>query len=154
MRAQGGGHILQVSSIGGVLAFPNLGLYHASKWGLEAMSQSLSLEVAPFGIHVTIIEPTGYGTDWGGSSAVHATPLDVYEPARAARTARLKPGMVGDPAATRQAVLDVVDAERPPLRLFLGRGLIPRVEEEYARRLETWRAWNEISECAHGTPTA
>lgn len=63
MRAQGGGHILQVSSIGGVQAFPGLGLYHASKWALEAFSQSLAAEVAPFGIKVTLIEPNGYSTD-------------------------------------------------------------------------------------------
>ena len=64
LRAQGRGHIIQVSSIGGVMAFPMLGLYHASKWGLEAFSQSLAGEVAPYGIKVTIIEPAGYSTDW------------------------------------------------------------------------------------------
>ncbi len=97
LRAQGSGHFVQVSSIGGLMAFPNLGLYHASKWAVEAFSQSLALEVAPFGLHVTIVEPTGYSTDWSGDSAVNATPIDVYEPARAARAARVKPGMVGDP---------------------------------------------------------
>src|SRR3954449_968142 len=62
MRAQGSGHIIQVSSIGGVNAFPVLGLYHASKWGLEAFSQSLVAEVKDLGIKVTIVEPTGYST--------------------------------------------------------------------------------------------
>lgn len=62
LRAQGSGHILQVSSIGGISAFPNLGAYHASKWALEGFSQSLAQEVAPFGIHVTLIEPGGFST--------------------------------------------------------------------------------------------
>src|ERR1700743_3807658 len=64
MRAQGSGHIIQVSSIGGVTAFAGVGLYHASRWGLEACSQSLSIEVADFGIKVTLVEPQGYSTDW------------------------------------------------------------------------------------------
>ena len=70
LREQGSGHIIQVSSIGGISAFRGVGLYHASKWALEGFSQSLALEVAPFGIHVTMIEPGGFSTDWSGSSAV------------------------------------------------------------------------------------
>jgi NAD(P)-dependent dehydrogenase (short-subunit alcohol dehydrogenase family) len=73
LRAQRSGHIIQVSSIGGVNAFPMVGLYHASKWGLEAFSQSLAAEVAGFGIKVTVVEPSGFATDWGGPSAKHAT---------------------------------------------------------------------------------
>ena len=72
LRAQRSGHIIQVSSIGGITAFPGIGLYHASKWALEGFSQSLSAQVASFGIHVTLIEPGGYQTDWSGSSAVRA----------------------------------------------------------------------------------
>ncbi|MEU6494367.1 SDR family NAD(P)-dependent oxidoreductase [Streptomyces sp. NPDC046984] len=152
LRTQGSGHFVQVSSIGGLMAFPNLGLYHASKWAVEAFSQSLALEVASFGLHVTIVEPTGYSTDWGGDSAVNATPIDVYEPARAARAARVKPGMVGDPTATREAILAIVDADEPPLRVFFGRGQVERIEEEYGKRLDTWRAWKDLSERAHGSP--
>src|ERR1700723_1259053 len=77
MRAQKSGHIIQISSIGGVNAFPTIGLYHASKWGLEGFSQALAAEVAGFGIKVTIVEPGGFATDWGGASAKHAKPMDV-----------------------------------------------------------------------------
>jgi NAD(P)-dependent dehydrogenase (short-subunit alcohol dehydrogenase family) len=154
MRAQNSGHILQVSSIGGVMAFPNVGLYNASKWGLEGFSTALAQEVAAFGIRVTIIEPTSFSTDWAGSSAVHADPIDVYEPARAARAARTLPGMVGEPVATGEVVLAVVDSENPPLRLFLGRGQVERVETEYAARLQTWHEWDELAVRAHGTPEA
>src|SRR6202046_5913241 len=69
LREQRSGHILQVSSIGGITAFPNVGIYSASKWALEGFSQALAQEVAPFGVHVTLIEPQGYDTDWSGSSS-------------------------------------------------------------------------------------
>ena len=72
MRARGSGHIIQVSSIAGVTAHPNLGIYHASKWALEGLSESLAQEVAPLGINVTIVEPALFKTDWSGSSAKHA----------------------------------------------------------------------------------
>ena len=69
LREQRSGHIIQVSSIGGIMAFPNVGIYHASKWALEGFSQALAQEVAPFGVHVTLIEPGGFDTDWAGSSS-------------------------------------------------------------------------------------
>src|SRR6202000_770733 len=78
LRAQKSGHIIQVSSIGGITAFPYVGLYHASKWALEGFSQSLAQEVAPFGVHVTLIEPAGFPTDWSGSSPRTAEPLPAY----------------------------------------------------------------------------
>ena len=79
LREQGSGHILQVSSIGGISAFPNIGIYNASKWALEAFSQALAAEVADFGIKVTIIEPGAYSTDWGGASARHAAADPAYD---------------------------------------------------------------------------
>src|SRR6202034_1536692 len=124
LRAQGSGHFLQVSSIGGISAFPNVGAYHASKWGLEGFSQALAAEVAGFGIHVTLIEPGGFSTDWGGASAKHAQPMAAYDDVRAQsaafRTARTQ--TQGDPTASARAVLKVVDAEQPPLRVFFGDG--------------------------------
>src|SRR3954471_604897 len=121
LREQGGGHILQVSSIGGISAFPNVGMYHASKWGLEGFSQALAQEVADFGIAVTIIEPGGYSTDWSGSSARRATPLPAYDELREKTSAwRAQRGDPGDPSATADAVLKIVDAQKPPLRVFLG----------------------------------
>jgi NAD(P)-dependent dehydrogenase (short-subunit alcohol dehydrogenase family) len=78
MRAQKSGHILQISSVGGVQAYPTCGLYHASKWGLEGFSQALAAEVARFGIKVTIVEPGGYETDWHGGSAKYSARLPAY----------------------------------------------------------------------------
>jgi NAD(P)-dependent dehydrogenase (short-subunit alcohol dehydrogenase family) len=149
LRRQGGGHILQVSSIGGVNAFPNLGLYHASKWALEGMSQALAAEVAPFGIRVTLIEPTGYTTDWRGSSAVRAGPDDAYAFVREGAVGAVAAGQTrGDPAATAGAILRLVDAENPPLRLFLGDGPLEMIRREYAKRLTEWEEWNEVAVAA------
>ena len=154
MRAQGSGHIIQVSSIGGVNAFPTVGLYHASKWGLEGFSQSLAAEVAGFGIKVTIVEPGGYATDWGGASAKRATQMKIYEGAREKIAAVRSSAAPGDPNATGPAILKVVDATDPPLRIFLGSGGLPMTLAEYARRLETWQKWNDVSVEAQGSLAA
>jgi NAD(P)-dependent dehydrogenase (short-subunit alcohol dehydrogenase family) len=152
LREQGSGHILQVSSIGGISAFPNVGMYHASKWALEGISQSLALEVAEFGIKVTVIEPAGYSTDWGGSSAKHTTPLPAYEPMRerAAKFRKERQASQGDPVATREAVLKVVDSDDPPLRIFFGDGPLAIATKDYESRLALWREWEPVSIAAHG----
>ena len=87
LREQGSGHVIQVSSIGGVHAFPGIGLYHASKWGLEGFTQALAGEVAGLGIKVTIVEPGGFSTDWAGPSAVTADELELPAGARRQRRA-------------------------------------------------------------------
>jgi NAD(P)-dependent dehydrogenase (short-subunit alcohol dehydrogenase family) len=150
MRAQRSGHIIQVSSIGGVNAFPTVGLYHASKWGLEGFSQSLAAEVAGFGIKVTIVEPGGFATEWGGPSAKRATQIAAYDDARAAIEAFRRNNVPGDPDATGPAILKVVDAEDPPLRIFFGSGGLPLTRSEYAKRIETWEKWNDVSVEAQG----
>jgi NAD(P)-dependent dehydrogenase (short-subunit alcohol dehydrogenase family) len=150
MRAQRSGHILQVSSIGGVNAFPTVGLYHASKWALEGFSQSLAAEVAPLGIKVTLIEPAGYATDWGGPSASRATSMPAYDGARSAVAAWRSNNVPGDPLATGPAILKVVDAKEPPLRVFFGTAGLPLTRAEYAKRLETWEQWNDVAVEAQG----
>jgi NAD(P)-dependent dehydrogenase (short-subunit alcohol dehydrogenase family) len=152
LREQGSGHVLQVSSIGGVSAFPNIGMYHASKWALEGISQSLAQEVADFGIKVTIIEPAGYSTDWGGASAKHTTPLPAYDPVRERAQEFRKRRQIsqGDPVATRAAVLTLVDSDDPPLRIFFGEGPLAIATADYESRLATWRKWEPVSIAAHG----
>ena len=136
LREQGSGHIMQVSSIGGISAFMNTGAYHASKWALEGLSQSLAAEVAGFGINVTLIEPTGYATDWAGSSAKHATPLPAYEQVREqAAQARARRFTARRSGATRDAVLTLVDIPNPPLRLFLGEAPLGIAAADYESRL-------------------
>jgi NAD(P)-dependent dehydrogenase (short-subunit alcohol dehydrogenase family) len=151
LREQGHGHILQVSSIGGISAFMNTGAYHASKWALEGLSQSLAAEVAGFGIKVTLIEPTGYATDWAGSSARHAAPLPAYQQVREqAAQARARRFTPGDPGATRDAVLRLVDTQNPPLRLFLGEAPLGIATADYESRLATWREWQPVAAAAQG----
>ena len=152
LREQKSGHILQVTSIGGISAFSNIGMYHASKWALEGISQSLALEVADFGIKVTIIEPGVYATDWGVSSAKHATKLPSYDAVRdvSARARASRQTSPGDPQATRDAILRIVDAETPPLRVFFGDGPLAVATADYQSRLATWREWESLSVAAHG----
>jgi NAD(P)-dependent dehydrogenase (short-subunit alcohol dehydrogenase family) len=145
LRVQGGGHILQVSSIGGVTAFPNLGSYHAAKWALEGLTQSLAGEVAPFGIRVTLVEPGGFATDWVGAAAQSA-PLEAYAAQRetfeAARRERMSD--LARPESSRAAILTIVDADEPPLRVFLGENVFAVAKADYQSRLDEWERWEPL----------
>jgi NAD(P)-dependent dehydrogenase (short-subunit alcohol dehydrogenase family) len=152
LRAQRSGHILQVSSIGGVVAFQNVGIYHASKWALEGFSQALAQEVASFNIHVTLIEPGGFDTDWAGPSSKRSTPLpdyqEIHEAADRARAQRASKS--GDPKASAAAVLKIVDAENPPLRVFFGELPLQLAKADYENRLATWEQWQPVAVLAQG----
>jgi NADP-dependent 3-hydroxy acid dehydrogenase YdfG len=152
LRKQGGGHILGTSSGLGHVAMPLIGYYCSSKWAFEAIHESLAIEVKPFGIKVTIIEPGAYATEFGSPQSLKfAAALDVYASLRTQIFDRLKTMERGDPNATREAVFKVVDAENPPLRLFLGSHNLPWVRGAYAERLATWEAWETVSNSAQGT---
>ncbi|MBO1753888.1 SDR family NAD(P)-dependent oxidoreductase [Allobranchiibius sp. CTAmp26] len=151
LRAQGSGHIVQVTSEGGVTAFAQFGAYHASKWAVEGLSQSLRLEVTAFGIHVTCVEPGPYATGFGSSGLRRSASMAEYD---AVRDGIDRSGWaLGDPTATRQAMLAVVDAEEPPQRVVFGRAL-EGIEQDYADRLRTWREWQPTSLAAFGDPHA
>ncbi|QNK83756.1 SDR family oxidoreductase [Nakamurella sp. PAMC28650] len=150
MRNQGSGHIIQVSSIGGISAFPTVGAYHASKWALEGFSQALSQEVAGFGIKVTLIEPGGYSTDWSGPSAKRSEEIAAYDDVRETAGHRPSAAAPGDPVATRGAILKVVDAQEPPLRIFFGRTPLEIATKDYESRLATWNQWQPVSVEAYG----
>ncbi|MCU1691327.1 MAG: putative oxidoreductase [Frankiales bacterium] len=146
MRAQGSGHLFQVSSIGGVAAFPNTGIYHASKWALEGFSESLALEVAGFGVRVTIVEPGPFRTDWNGDSMVRSTPMPEYDDVLGARREAMSGAYArtqkGDPRRAGEALLQVLDSEAPPLRLLLGAMAADLGPSVYAKRLDEWAAWD------------
>ncbi|MFF7472297.1 SDR family NAD(P)-dependent oxidoreductase [Streptomyces sp. NPDC008092] len=153
LREQGSGHIVQISTFGGVAAFPLLGGYHASKWALEGLTESLAQEVAGQGINVTLVEPGGFATDWAGNSAVWAETLSAYDPLRAEMAEQrdsLPAGMIGDPKAAGPALLKIVDAEQPPLRVFFGTFPTQLVPDLYKSRLDTWEAWKHVSLEANG----
>ena len=149
MRAQRSGHIIQVSSIGGVIAFPNLGIYHASKWAVEGLCESLSKEVAAFGIHVTLVEPGPFTTDWAQVSSVRSVPNPDYAEVRAGFAATTQTFDRGNPAATGEAIMSLVNMAQPPLRLMLGRMAWKVIEPAYAQRLQTWRDGVALAESAH-----
>ena len=143
MRAQGSGHILQVSTVGGVGTVPTLGLYNAAKWGLEGFSEALAAEVAAFGIRVTIVEPGEVDTQWGTSSMRFADPLAVYDELRTQLfgTAEIpwrSDGETGggtNPAAAAAAILEhVADPADDRLRLLVGDDAPGQVAEALARR--------------------
>ena len=152
LRAQRSGHILQVSSIGGVTAFQNVGIYHASKWALEGFSQALAQEVASFGIHVTLIEPGGFSTDWAGTSSRRSEPLPAYADvhAEADRLRDQRVAKSGDPRASARAVLKIVDAENPPLRVFFGELPLQLAKADYESRLRNWEEWQPVAVEAQG----
>jgi NAD(P)-dependent dehydrogenase (short-subunit alcohol dehydrogenase family) len=150
MREQGSGHIIQVSSVLGITTLPLLGLYNASKFAVEGLTESLAAEVKGFGIQVSLLEPNGFATDWAGDSANHSAPMAIYDQLRADFQAGTTEDSFGLPEATTDAVLQLVDAENPPLRLFLGKVAFPWVKQVYADKLATWEAWSEVSAKAHG----
>src|SRR6202022_2011142 len=150
LREQGSGHIIQVSSIGGISAFPSVGIYHASKWGLEGISQALAQEVKEFGINVTLVEPGGFSTDWSGPSAKRSEPNPVYDGLRERQQQWRASNVPGNPAASAAAIMRVVDADPPPLRVFFGTAPLGIAENDYEGRLATWREWQPVAELAQG----
>ncbi len=153
LRPQRSGHILTVSSIGGIIGFPTGGIYVATKFAVEGMTEALAGEVASFGIKVTIIEPGSFATGFRSSMKTPPT-MAEYEAVRQAVFSAFKPEMSGDPLATAAAILKVVDADKPPLRLLLGAGPLPMIKRLYEGRLDTWEQWAEVSNAAQGDPAA
>ncbi len=151
LRRQGSGHILGVSSGLGITALPLIGFYCATKWAVEALHESVAQEVKPFGIKVTLVEPGAYATDFGKSAEI-ADALEPYAEFRKQFLTRLANLERGDPEATAGAVLTLVDADDPPLRLGLGTSILPRAREAYRERLATWEAWEAVSNAAMGEP--
>lgn len=151
-RAQQHGHIIQLSSVLGVWSLPTLGIYNATKFAVEGLSEALASEVTQFGVKVTIVEPNGYTTDFGGASSVQSKGISAYNELKAslAHTEGLLPEDYGKPEATVEAILKLVDSSNPPLRLFLGKIGFQKTARVYAEKLDTWKSWNDVSVAAHG----
>lgn len=151
LRKQGGGHILGVSSSLGHESMPIIGYYCSTKWAYEAIHESLAAEVKPFDIKVTLIEPGSYATEFGSPESLKmASGLDIYADFKGQFVQGLRNLERGNPKATPEAIFKVVDAEQPPLRLFLGNQTLPSVRKAYNERLATWEAWKEVSNAAQG----
>jgi NAD(P)-dependent dehydrogenase (short-subunit alcohol dehydrogenase family) len=149
LRAQGGGRIIQVSSIGGRLATPGLAAYQAAKWAVGGFSEVLARETAPLGIKVTVLEPGGMQTDWAGSS-MRVPPIS--EPYRQTVGAMARAhedigsgSALGDPAKVAQVVLEVAAMDEPPLRLILGSEAYAYATAAAQARAESDAAWRHLS---------
>jgi NAD(P)-dependent dehydrogenase (short-subunit alcohol dehydrogenase family) len=152
MRRRRGGHILNISSIGGLRAFPALGYYNASKFAVVGFSEALSLETAPLGIKVTVVEPSGFRTDWAGRSANEAPAViaDYAETAGKNRaTLRSTSGrQPGDPVRAAAAIIAAVESPQPPLHLLLGRAALRGARDKIEMMTRDFDAWAEVSERA------
>jgi NAD(P)-dependent dehydrogenase (short-subunit alcohol dehydrogenase family) len=151
LRKQGSGHILGVSSGQGITALPLIGFYSATKWAVEALHEALAQEVRAFGLNVTLVEPGAYTTDLGRSSQI-ADGLEPYAEFRKQFLTHLANVEHGNPEATADAILKLVDDDHPPLRLALDTSILPRARAVYAERLKTWEAWEDVWNAAMGEP--
>jgi NAD(P)-dependent dehydrogenase (short-subunit alcohol dehydrogenase family) len=149
MRQQKGGHILNLSSVGGFVSFGACGIYCATKFALEALSEALSQEVASLGIKVTIIEPGAFRTDFSGRSLVTPEqPISDYEPVSGAFQkwlAEMDGKQPGDPDKAAQAMIRVVESDHPPLRLALGADAVSTIEAKLASVKAELDAWKSVS---------
>lgn len=149
MRNRRRGHIFNVSSLGGLVAFAATGYYHATKFAVEALSESLSHEVKPLGIKVTIVEPGAFRTDWAGRSMIEsATVIDDYAETagkRRAATRSASGSQPGDPVRAAAAIISAFEANEPPLRLLLGAAALKIARQRLDALRENFDAWAETT---------
>jgi NAD(P)-dependent dehydrogenase (short-subunit alcohol dehydrogenase family) len=149
MRSRRKGHIVNVSSIGGLRSFGATGFYHATKYAVEGLSETLSIETAPLGIRVLLVEPGPFRTDWAGRSSLHTpTKIADYEPTVGVRMKTSVEGsgkQKGDPARGAAAIIQAVEAENPPLRLLLGKVAYDLAAGKLELLKKDFEAWKEVS---------
>ncbi|MVU76807.1 SDR family oxidoreductase [Nocardia sp. ET3-3] len=149
LRGQGGGRLMQISSMGGQIAYPNLSLYHATKWGIEGFFEAVTAEVAPFGIQVTLVEPGSARTDFAVRSAISGQPLEIYEqtPVGAMRRAAAAGEfpIPGDPGKMAAAIIETADAPIAPHRLTLGSDAYSEIGTALRDRLEQLEAQKDLA---------
>jgi NAD(P)-dependent dehydrogenase (short-subunit alcohol dehydrogenase family) len=149
MRQRRRGHIINITSMGGLIAFPGLAWYHGSKFALEGISSALGKEVKHFGIFVTAVEPGSFRTDWAGRSMARASrsiaDYDAFiQPLLAAR-ARRNGNQAGDPAKAAKAILELIDSPNPPTHLLLGPDALKFVREGLTTLEQEITEWEPVS---------
>jgi NAD(P)-dependent dehydrogenase (short-subunit alcohol dehydrogenase family) len=147
MRSQRSGHIINISSIGGLASYPGVGYYNGTKYAVEGISESLALELAPFNIRVTLIEPSNFRTDWSGRLAAKTkSAIKEYEelisPFIDGDAHGKEPG---DPKKAAEAIVSVAEFAEPPLRLLLGSEAYHVVVNKYRESLKSFETWKEVS---------
>jgi NAD(P)-dependent dehydrogenase (short-subunit alcohol dehydrogenase family) len=149
MRARARGHIINISSVGGLLGNPSAGYYNATKFAVEGLSEALAKEVDPLGIRVTVVEPGPFRTDWAGRSLKQVrNPIDAYAKTSGARRAQISGysgKQAGDPARAAQAIVRVVESPTPPMNLVLGKEGLKRVRDKVENFSDSLRQWETVT---------
>jgi NAD(P)-dependent dehydrogenase (short-subunit alcohol dehydrogenase family) len=147
MRKQRSGHIVNIASIGGLVAFPAVGFYNATKFAVVGYSEALSKETAHLGIKVTVVAPSGFRTDWAGRSANNSPVIiEDYAQTAGANKSNIRGysgNQPGDPVRAAKAIVDAVESENPPLRLLLGVAALKGARNklnELKKDFDTWEA--------------
>jgi len=152
MRKRRSGHVVNIASIGGIRAFPAVGFYNATKFAVVGLSEALSLEVAPLGIKVTIVEPSGFRTDWAGRSANEAKQqiADYAETAgkNQASIRGYSGKQPGDPVKAAEAIIKAVESPEPPLHLLLGKAALKGARWKLDLMKKDFDAWAPTTEGA------
>ena len=152
MRKQRSGHILNIASIGGLRAFPGVGFYNATKFAVDGFSESLSKEVGPLGIKVTIVAPSGFRTDWAGRSAKDSTiKIDDYISTAGKNSGDIRGysgNQPGDPVRAAKAMIAVTETPNPPLRLLLGVAALKGARAKLEELKNDFDAWADTTEGA------
>ena len=152
LRQRKSGHVLNITSIGGLKTFPGVGIYNASKFALEAIGESLAQQVKPLGIQVTNIEPSGFRTDWAGRSATYVdTQIDDYRPTVGQNLANIQKAsgnQAGDPDRAAQIMYDLVREENPPLHLPIGKAAVKGARDKFTELVKELAAVEEVGNSA------
>src|SRR4051812_24082654 len=149
MRKRRSGHIVNVSSIGGLTAFPGVVYYNATRFAVEGLSEGLAKEVGPLGIKVTLVEPSGFRTDWAGRSA-NESPVEIadYVETAGANRRSLREGsgrQAGDPVRAADAIIRAVEAPKPPLHLLLGNFALDSARKKLEALRLDFDEWEETT---------
>lgn len=149
MRARRSGHVINISSMGGLIGFPGIGYYNATKFAVEGLSEALAKETAPLGIKVTVVEPGPFRTDWAGRSLkVPKTAIADYADTAGARRGAIQGysgQQPGDPVRAAQAIIAAVEAQNPPLHLLLGKVALDAVAAKLAAFTDELGQWRDLS---------
>jgi NAD(P)-dependent dehydrogenase (short-subunit alcohol dehydrogenase family) len=149
LRKQRSGHILNVASIGGLVGFPAVGFYNATKFAVDGYSESLSKELAPLGIKVTVIAPSGFRTDWAGRSANNSKiVIDDYKETAGTNKDNIRGysgNQPGDPVRAAKAMIKAVESENPPLRLLLGEAALKGARNKIELLKKDIDTWAEVT---------
>lgn len=149
MRKQRSGHIVNIASIGGLIAFPGIGFYNASKFAVVGYSEALAKETAHLGIKVTVIAPSGFRTDWAGRSAKNSAILiEDYAATAGANKETIRGysgNQPGDPVRAARAIVKAVESENPPLYLLLGAGAMKGGRNKLAELKKDFDTWEETT---------